>query len=88
MKRKDRNKKIWDHLYSMGKDIKEKRDQMHLEHKMEEEDNSLKDCTFKPNIKKAQSQKNAFQTKQEGSIYERQQLWKDHIQKTYNIHTN
>jgi hypothetical protein len=73
-------KKIWEHLYEMDKTLKEKRDQMHLEKKLHEEDESLQSCTFRPDIGNGARQAGDVQVRQSGDIYERSKQWKQHLE--------
>lgn len=68
---------IWDHLYSLHREIKEKRDLSYLENKAQQEETSLKGCTFKPTIQRP-SRSYDVANKQK-KIYERTQQWKRHV---------
>ena len=72
-------KNIWEHLYNMDRVMKERRDQYHLEKKLEEEEQSLQGCTFQPEIKAAGAQQSEVDLRQEGGIYERTKQWKMNI---------
>ena len=82
-KRKSTEKKgkpIWEHLYNLDRELKEKRDQCHLEKKLKEEEECLKDCTFQPQIEAASlAVISEINYKQEGDIYERGKQWKQNI---------
>lgn len=80
-----KNKNVWEYLYSLDKGLKEKRDQIHLEKKLQDEENSLKECTFKPEIKIPDSIMSEITYKQEGSIYERSLQWKQKIDDKYSV---
>jgi hypothetical protein len=75
-KKEKQGKPIWDHLYSLNREIQEKRDQIHLEKKLQEEEDSMKGCTFQPQIKPASSVSIDISNRQEGDIYERTKNWK------------
>ena len=70
----------------MDKSLKEKRDQLHLEKKLHEEDESLEGCTFHPDIGSGSSPTEDVQVRQAGDIYERSKQWKLHIEERYSLY--
>ena len=69
---------VWDYLYKLDKELKEKRDQTHLEKKLQEEEECLKGCTFKPKIQKKENSYEII-SKRDEDIYARNQQWKKNI---------
>ena len=63
-------KKVWKNLYSLDKEMKEKRDRMYIEKKITEEDTIINACTFKPKLIARQSD-----VIEEGTIYQRSTMW-------------
>jgi len=86
VKRKSSEKKgknIWEHLYNLDRELKEKRDQCHLEKKLKEEEEVLNGCTFQPQIEPLNLVITDLNYKQEGDIYERTKQWKQSIDEKY-----
>jgi hypothetical protein len=74
---------IWNRLYKLDKELKEKRDLTHLEKKLKEEEESLKECTFKPELLHRNCLNYEVMYKKQGNIYERAVKWKKNIQEKY-----
>ena len=67
----------------MDRTLKEKRDQLHLEKKLQEEDESLESCTFRPEIGSGVRPAGDVQVRQSGDIYERNMQWKQSKEERY-----
>jgi len=78
----DKANNVWEHLYNLNKEIKDKRDLSHLEKKLQDEENSLKSCTFKPKIQRLNKSYDVV-NKQEMNIYERTIQWRKNINYKY-----
>lgn len=70
---------VWEHLYELDKPQSEKRDQLHLRKKIEEEENSLKECTFRPVLGMQSCKARNASLSGTNDIYKRTQQWKKTI---------
>jgi len=70
---------VWEYLYKLDKELKEKHDQTYLEKKLKEEEDSLKGCTFQPK-KSARAYNNTDTSFKEEDIYKRSQQWKQNAE--------
>ena len=75
-KTSERKVNIWKHLYDLNKPYSEKREQLYLQKKIQEEENSLKECTFKPILRIESCKANATP---KSNLYKRTQQWKKTI---------
>lgn len=71
---------IWNRLYKLNKELKEKRDLSHLEKKLKDEEESLKECTFQPEIARTNCLNYEVTYKKGGDIYQRSMRWKKGLQ--------
>ena len=71
---------VWNYLYNLDKQLKEKRDQSYLENRMKEEKKSLKECTFQPEITIGDGFITDTCCNKECDIYERSIQWKQNIE--------
>lgn len=70
---------VWEHLYNLDKELKEKHDQTYLEKKLQEEEDSLKGCTFQPR-KSARGYTISDASFKEEDVYRRCQQWKQNAE--------
>ena len=70
-----KGRNVWEHLYNLDKEFTEKRDQCHLEQKLREEKEHLKDCTFQPELIRT----NNGEENTKSEIYNRTQQWKQNV---------
>ena len=82
MAKPDKKNNVWDHLYNMDRELKEKHDQSYLEKKLKEEQDSLKGCTFKPEII-GQNSSLIDPSYNEEDIYKRSQQWRQNLDEKY-----
>jgi len=73
------NRNVWEHLYSLNKELIEKRNQSHLEKKLKDAQESLRECTFQPDVE-MRSYMTDIMYKKEGNIYERSTQWKQDVE--------
>eukprot|EP00826_Nyctotherus_ovalis_P011078 TRINITY_DN12890_c0_g1_i10.p1 TRINITY_DN12890_c0_g1~~TRINITY_DN12890_c0_g1_i10.p1 ORF type:complete len:236 (+),score=65.69 TRINITY_DN12890_c0_g1_i10:98-805(+) len=70
---------VWEYLHSLDKELKEKHDQTYLEKKLQEEEDSLKGCTFQPK-KSARGYTISDASFREEDVYKRCQQWKQNAE--------
>lgn len=78
-----KQKNVWEYLYNLDKELKEKRDVSYLENKAHEEEKSLKECTFQPELNSLDNIPMDALYSQEGNIYERSIQWKQNVEEKY-----
>ena len=74
-----KNKNIWEYLYKLDRELKEKRDQTHLEKKLKEEEECLNGCTFQPEISQSDYFIQEITPKENTSMYKRNLQWKQNV---------
>jgi len=75
-----KQKNVWEYLYNLDKELKEKRDITYLENKASEEKKNLKECTFQPGLNALDSITMEGTYNQEGNIYKRSIQWKQNVE--------
>jgi len=73
-----KGKNVWEHLYNLDKELTGKRDQLHLEKQLMEEESHLKKCTFQPEIINGHH----IDFKRDAT-YNRTQQWKHSVEEKY-----
>ena len=85
MRKESENKKksIWESLYDLDKELTDKRDQIHLEKKLKDANESLNECTFKPKLKAPEFYQSIESSKESVNLYQRNMEWKRSVTERY-----